>query len=69
MIGGALVFVRAPRARMIPLAVTGCVSALLRARARAHYIARYLTVTVKIRTLENIFPVLLAGSLVWWDSP
>ena len=31
--------------------------------------ARYLTVTVKIRTLESIFPVLLAGSLVWWDSP
>ena len=33
------------------------------------YFARYLTVTVKIRTLESIFPVLLAGSLVWWDSP
>ena len=30
--------------------------------------ARYLTVTVKIRTLESIFQVLLAGSLVWWDS-
>ena len=36
--------------------------------ARA-YFARYLTVTVKIRTLESIFPFLLAGSLVWWDSP
>ena len=29
------------------------------------YFASYLTVTVKIRTLESIFPVLLAGSLVW----
>ena len=28
------------------------------------YFARYLTVTVKIHTLESIFPVLLAGSLV-----
>ena len=57
------------RARAIPLALTSCVSALLHARARAHYLARYLTVTVKIRTLESIFPVALAGSLVWWDSP
>ena len=32
--------------------------------ARA-YFARYLTVMVKIYTLESIFPVLLAGSLVW----
>ena len=36
--------------------------------ARA-YFARYLTVTVKICTLEIIFPVLLASSLVLWDSP
>ena len=56
-------------ARAIPLAVTGCVSALLRAHACAHYFARCLTVTVKIRTLESIFPVFLVGSLVWWDSP
>ena len=52
------------RARVIPLAVTGCVSALPHARVRAHYFARYLTVTVKIRTLESIFPIVLAGSLV-----
>ena len=69
MIGGSLLFVCAPCARVIPLAVTGCVSDLPRAPARAHYFARYLTVTVKIRTLEIIFPVFLAGSLVWWDSP
>ena len=56
---------------VIPLAVTGCVSALPRARvhARAHYFARYLTVTVKICTLGIIVPVALDGSLVWWDSP
>ena len=63
-----LFFFHAPFARVIPLEVTGCVSALPRAPARA-YFARYLTVTVKIRTLESIFPVLLASSLVWWDSP
>ena len=45
------------------------VSALPRVPARAHYFALYLTVTVHIRTLESIFPVLLAGSLIWWDSP
>ena len=67
MIGGAMFFVCAPRARVIPLAVKGCVSALPRAPAHAHYFARYLTVTVNIQTLESIFPVLLAGSLVWWD--
>ena len=33
------------------------------------YFARYLTVRVKIRTLESFFPVFLDGSLVWWDSP
>ena len=63
-----LLFVRAPCARVIPFAVTGCVSALLCAPARA-YFGRYLTVTVKICTLEIIFPVLLAGPLVCWDSP
>ena len=56
-------------ARTIPLTVTGCVSALPLARVHVHYFARYLTVTVKICTLEIIFPVALAGSLVWWDSP
>ena len=64
-----MLVVHAPCARVITLAVTGCVSALPRVPARAHYFARYLTVTVKIRALESIFPVLLAGSLVWWDSP
>ena len=63
-----LLFVRALCAPVIPLAVTGCVSALPRAPARAYFV-RYLTVMVKIRTLESIFPVLLAGSLVWLDSP
>ena len=69
MIGGSLLFVRALCACVIPLAVTGCVSALPHAPARAHYLARYLTVMVKIRTLESIFTVLLAGSLVQWDLP
>ena len=71
MIGSALLFVRAVRAHVIPLAVTSCVSALPRAPAPApaHYFARYLTVTVNICTLESMFPVSLAGSLVWWDSP
>ena len=67
MIFGAL-FLSALCARVIPLAVTGCVSALPHAPECAHYFARYLPVTVKIRTLESVFPVLLAGSLVWWDS-
>ena len=57
------------RARAIPLALTSFVSALLHARARAHYLARYLTVTVKIHTLGSNVAVALAGSLVWWDSP
>ena len=57
------------RAHVIPLAITGCVSALPPAPACAHYFAQYLTVMGKILTLETIFPVLLAGSLVWWDSP
>ena len=58
-----LLFVCALCAPVIPLVVTGCVSALPRAPARA-YFARYLTVMVKIRILESIFPVFLAGSLV-----
>ena len=61
--------VSALRARAVPLAVTGCVSALPRARVRVHYFARYLTVMVKIRTLGSNVAVALAGSLVWWDSP
>ena len=68
MIGGSIVVVRDLCMRVIPLAITGCVYALPLAPVRA-YFARYLTVTVKIRTLESIFPVLLAGSLIWWDSP
>ena len=73
-IGNAILLViicclSALRARAIPLAVTGCVSALPRARARTHYFARYLTVTVKIRTLGRNVAVALDGSLVWWDSP
>ena len=59
--------VSALRARAILLAVTGCVSALLCARVRAHYFAGYLTIAVNIRTLESISPVALAGSLVLWD--
>ena len=53
----------------IPLAVTGCVSALTRARVRAYYFARYLAVTVKICTLGSNVALALAGSLIWWDSP
>ena len=45
-----------------------CVGSPTCACARASF-ARYLTVTVKILTLESFFPVLLAGSLDWWDSP
>ena len=55
MIGGSLLFVRAPCAHVIPLAVTGCVSSFPCAPTRAHYFARYLTVTVKIRTLKLSF--------------
>ena len=69
MIGGYLLVVRALCVRVIQLAITVCVSALPHARARSHYFARYLRVTVKIRTLESIFPILLVCSLVWWDSP
>ena len=54
--------------RAIPLAVTGCVSALTHVRAHAHYFARYLTVTVKIRTLGRNAAVALAGSHVCWVS-
>ena len=56
------------RAHAIPFAVTGCVSAISHARAHAHYFARYLTVTVKIRTLGSNVAVALAGSLVLWGS-
>ena len=55
-------------ARAIPLAVIGCLSALPCARVRAHYFARYLTVTVKILTLGSIVAVALAGSLFWLGS-
>ena len=55
------------RACAIPLGVTVCMSALVRARAHAHacahYFARYLTVTVKIRILGSIVAFALAGSL------
>ena len=64
MIGGSLLVFRTPCVRVILLAVTVYVSYLPPAPARAHYFARYLMVTVNIRTLESIFPVLLAGSLV-----
>ena len=53
---GSLLFVRTLCACEIPLAVMGCVSNLPCAPARA-YFARYLTVTVKICTLESILPV------------
>ena len=56
------------RARVIPLVVTGCVSALLCAHARVHYFARYLTVTVNIQTLGSNVAVALAGSILWWGS-
>ena len=69
MIGGSLLVFRDTCARVIPFAVMSCVSALPRAPAHAHYFARYLMVMVEIHTLEGILPVLLAGSLVWWDSP
>ena len=55
-------------AHAFPLAVTGCVSALLHARTRTHYFACYLTVTVKIHTLGSNVAVALAGSLVQWSS-
>ena len=60
--------VSALRARAIMLALTGCVSALPCVCARAHYFARYLTVTVKICTLGINVAVAISGSLVWWDS-
>ena len=60
--------VSALRARAIPLVVTGCVSALLCARAHVHYFACYLTVTVKILSLVSNVAVAIAGSLVWWGS-
>ena len=79
-IGNAILFMvifclSALCARAVPLAVTGCVSALPRARTRAcvcaceHSFARCLMVTVKIHTLGINVPVVLSGSLVWWDSP
>ena len=49
------------RTHVIPLAVTGCVSAIPHAPASSHYFARYLTVTLNICTLESIFTVLLGG--------
>ena len=58
-------FLSALHTRAISLAVTGYVSALLRARARAHYFARYLTVMVKICTLGINVAITIAGSLVW----
>ena len=64
MIDGSLFFVCTPCARVIPFAVTGCVSDLPCVPVCAHYFDCYSIVTVKIRTLEIIFPVLLAGSLV-----
>ena len=67
MIGGDLLFVRALRECYSIDGNRLCVRSL--ACACTHYFARYLRVMVKIRTLEIIFPVALAGSLVWWDSP
>ena len=64
MVVGSLLFVRAPCARVIPLVVTVFLSAIPLVPTRTHYFVRYLTVMVKVRTLENIFPVSLAGSLV-----
>ena len=65
-IGNAILLVvicwlSALRARVIPLEVRGCVSALPRARARTHYFAQ--------RTLGSNAAVELSGSLIWWDSP
>ena len=34
-----------------------------------NYFAQYLTVMVKIHTLGSNVAVMLAGYLVWWDSP
>ena len=56
--------VSALRVHAITLAVTGCVSALPRARAHVHYFVRYLIVTVKILTLGSNVVVALAGSLI-----
>ena len=71
-IGNAILLVMiyclsAIHAHAISLEVTGCVSTI--PRVRVHYFARYLMVMVHIRTLGSIVPVVLAGSLVWWDSP
>ena len=52
------------RAHAISLAVTGCMSALLCARVRAHCFARYLTFTVKICTLGSNAAVEISGSLI-----
>ena len=68
MISGDLLL-SALRARVIPLTVTCCVSALPHAHARAHYFSRYLMITVKIRTLGSNVAVALSGSVVWWDLP
>ena len=73
-IGNAILLVvicwlSALRACEIPLAVTGCVSALSHERTCAHYFAHYLKVTVKIHTLGSIVPVALTSFLVWRDSP
>ena len=58
--------VSALRTHAISLAVTGFVTAL--PRARAHYFARYLTVTFKIRIMGSNVAVALAGYLFWWGS-
>ena len=52
------------RARVILLAVKGCVCTLPRAHTRAHYYVCYLTVIVKICRLGSKFAVALAGSMV-----
>ena len=54
--------------RAIQLVVTGFMSALQRACAYAHYFARLLTVTVRIRTLGSNAAVATDGSIVWWGS-
>ena len=68
-IGNAILLVvlcclSALRTRVILLAVTGRVSALLRAHARAHHFVRYLMVMVDICTLGSIVSVVIDGSLV-----
>ena len=56
--------VSALSARVIPLEITGCESALLHARAHTNYFTRELNVTVKICTLGSNVAVTLTGSLV-----